>query len=238
MNKAQTLWDKVLPNQTNNNHYYRGNSDHYYRALYELVMRTGAIRPPEDSFKLTLSEKVTIEEMASNPIQLRLLEFLVKLTGARHILEIGAFIGLSAMTMARAMPPGGVLTTIEKFEHFAEICRRNFAANGLKDRIHLLEGDAFQVIDTLPKDQQFDLVFIDGNKERYANYMQAVEKRVRKGGLILVDDVLFHGDVLNEPPLTEKGAGVKAFLNLAEGKSEYLRLMLPFSNGLMLMLKQ
>lgn len=237
MNKATRLWDKLLPDQANNNHYYQGKPDQYYRELYELIVRTGGIRSPMESFTLTLSDKVTIEDMASNPVQLRLLEFLVRLTGARRVLEIGAFIGLSAMTMARAMPRGGHLTTIEKFDHFADICRRNFSANGLSDRITLLEGDAFEVLDGPLEDEPFDMVFIDGNKERYGSYFEEVEARVRSGGLILVDDVLFHGDVLNQPPSTEKGAGVRAFLELAAKRTDYLRLVVPFSNGLMLMLK-
>jgi caffeoyl-CoA O-methyltransferase len=230
-----TLWDKLLPDQPLNNQYFRGQD--YHHALYDLIVRTGGLRPPTETFKLALSDKVSIEEMASNPVQLRFLELIVRLLGARRVIEIGAFIGLSAMTMARAMPPGGKLTTIEKFDHFADICRRNFAANGLADRIEVVQGDAFELIDNLPRDELFDLAFIDGNKERYAHYFEVLEPRVRSGGLILVDDVLFHGDVLNARPETEKGEGVKAFMELAARRSDYLRLTLPICNGLMLMQK-
>jgi predicted O-methyltransferase YrrM len=235
MTSELTLWDKLLPDQPLNNQYYQGQD--YYRALYDLIGRTSGLKPPTEVFKLALSDKVTIEEMASNPLQLRLLEFLVRLTGARRILEIGAFIGLSAMTMARAMPPGGKLITIEKFDHFADVCRRNFAANGLSDRIELVQGDAFEIIEKLPRDEPLDIAFIDGNKERYAHYFEAIEARVRSGGLILVDDVLFHGDVLNRTPQTEKGAGVRSFMDLAAKGDRYLRLTLPICNGLMMMLK-
>lgn len=230
-----TLWDKLLPDQPLNNQYFQGQD--YYRALYDLIVRTSGLRPPTETFKLALSDKVTIEEMASNPVQLRLLELIVRLIGARRIIEIGAFIGLSAMTMAQAMPAGGKLTTIEKFDHFADICRRNFAANGLADRIDVIQGDAFELIDALPRDELFDLAFIDGNKERYAHYFEVLEPRVRPGGLILVDDVLFHGDVVNPQPKTEKGEGVKAFMELAARRANYLRLTLPICNGLMLMQK-
>jgi caffeoyl-CoA O-methyltransferase len=230
-----TLWDKLLPDQPLNNHYFHGQD--YHRALYDLIMRTGGLRPPTENFKIGLSDKVSIEEMASNPVQLRFLELIVRLLGARRIIEIGAFIGISAMTMARAMPPGGKLTTIEKFDHFADICQRNFVANGLADRIEVVQGDAFELIDKLPRDELFDLAFIDGNKERYAHYFEVLEPRVRSGGLILVDDILFHGDVLNPRPETEKGEGVKAFMELAAGRSDYLRLALPICNGLMLMQK-
>jgi caffeoyl-CoA O-methyltransferase len=234
MNKALTLSDKLLPDQPLNNEYY-GGSD-YHRELYDLIATSSGLTTAPEAFTLALSDKFTIEEMASNPVQLRLLELFVRLIGATRVLEIGAFIGLSAMTMARAMPAGGKLTTIEKFDHFAEICRRNFAANGLADRIDVLEGDAFDVIGRLPSDTRFDLAFIDGNKERYADYFRLVEPLVRPGGVILVDDVLFHGDVLNATPKTAKGEGVQAFMRLAAGLGNF-RAMLPVCNGLMVILK-
>ncbi len=236
MYSARTLWDKLLPDQPLNNQYYGGKD--YYQALYNLIVQTSGLQPPTETFKLTLSNKVTIEEMASNPVQLRFLEFIVRLMGARRIIEIGAFIGLSAMTMARAMPAGGKLVTIEKFDHFADICRRNFEANGLADKIQVSQGDAFELIDALPRDELFDLAFIDGNKERYAHYFEVLEPLVRPGGLIMVDDVLFHGDVLNTPPKTEKGEGARKFMDLAAKRDRYVRLTLPICNGLMLMLKQ
>src|SRR6185436_17283891 len=103
--------------------------------------------PADKAFELLLSDTASVEEMASNPVQLRLLELIVRLTGAKRAIEIGAFIGLSAMVMARAMPAGGKLFTIEKFAHFADICRRNVAVNGLSERIEVIEGDALEVIE-------------------------------------------------------------------------------------------
>ena len=203
MKNPLTVWDKLIPDQPRNNEYYCGSD--YCRALYDLITRVSGLQPTLEAFNLVLSDKATLEEMGSNRVQLRLLELIVRLTGAKRVIEIGAFIGLSAMTMARAMPAGGKLITIEKFDGFVEICRPNVAANGLSDRIEVLEGDAFEVLDRLPRDQPFDLAFIDGNKERYARLFEALEPRVRPGGVILVDDVLFHGDVLNSPPKTGKG---------------------------------
>ena len=160
--------------------------------------------------------------MASNPVQLRFLDLIVRLLQPKRIIEIGAFIGLSAMTMARAMPAGGKLTTIEKFDHFADICRRNFATNGLADRITVVQGDAFEALDKVPKGELFDLAFIDGNKERYADYFEMLEPRVRSGGLILVDDVFFHGDVLNAQAHDREGRGLQA-LHGACGPAQQLR---------------
>jgi predicted O-methyltransferase YrrM len=235
MKMTMTLADKLLPDQPLNNEYYGGSG--YHRDLYDLIAESSGLVPPTEAFTLALSDKFTIEEMASNPVQLRLLELFVRLLGAKSIIEIGAFIGLSAMTMARAMPAGGKLITIEKFDHFADICRRNVAANGLADRIEVMEGDALDAIGRIPQDTRFDLAFIDGNKERYVDHFRLLEPYVRPGGLILVDDVFFHGDALNATPKTAKGEGVKTFMRMAAGLGDRFRAVLPVCNGLMVIQK-
>lgn len=231
------LWDKILPDQPINNDHYAAAPDAYHKLLFQEIARSSGLQMPVDDFKLELSDKVPYEAMASSPVGLRFLQLLVKMTGARRVLEIGAFIGLSAMSMARALPKGGEVVTIEKFDHFAAIARNNFKNNGLADKITLMDGDAFAVIDRLPKDKLFDMVFIDGNKERYAHYFQALEPLLRPGGLAVIDDSLFHGDVLNTKPKSEKGQGVKDFLDVAAGCKDWLRLLVPISNGTMLMIK-
>lgn len=226
-----------MPPQPLNNEYFSGSSGDYYRLLFDLILRSSDVKLPTDDFDLELTEKFSLAEMASNPIGLRFLQMMVKLSRARRVIEIGAFIGLSAMSMARVLPKDGKVVSIEKFDYFAGICRRNFARNGLSDRIELLEGDAFEVIERLPKDELFDVAFIDGNKERYAHYLKALEPVLRPGGLAIIDDCLFHGDVLNATPKTEKGAGAKEALELAANLKGWLRLMLPISNGIMLLIK-
>ena len=235
--RIPNLWDKILPDQPPNTEFFAGAPETYYRALFETIVHASGIRPPIQDFDLELSDRVPYEVMASNPIGLRLLQVLVALTGARRVFEVGTYIGLSAMAMARALPPGGEIVTVEKFDHFAGIARRNFARNRLADRIRLIEGDAFEVIGGLLETDPFDIIFIDGNKERYAEYFDALEPMLRPGGLAIIDDCLFHGDVLNERPRTEKGAGVKAFMRLSSGLTDWMRLAIPISNGVMLMIK-
>jgi len=229
--------DKMLPDQPLHTDQYAGTREAFFPALFETIKRVSAIELPYDELDLVTSDKFTVEEMGSNPIALRFLQLLIRLSRARRLLEIGAFIGVSAMYMAKALPPGGEVVTIEKFDHFANICRRNFARNGLADRITLLEGDAHEVIDGLPRDQLFDLMFIDGNKERYADYMRRLEPLLAPGGLMVVDDALFHGDALNAHPRTEKGQGVRDCLELAQQWTGYCRVLLPVANGMLLMVK-
>lgn len=231
------LSDKMLPGQPKNNQLFVG-SDFYFR-LFEVICASSEIKPADQEFKLTLSDRVSVEDMASNPIQLRLLELLVKILRPQAILEIGAFIGISAMTMARALPPGGKLYTIEKFEHFADICRKNFRDNNLDQRIELINGDAMDVLDALlVTTSKIDMVFIDGNKENYADYFMKVAPHVRPGGLVLVDDVFFHGDVVNAMASTEKGRGCWEFMQLAKEEHGWCKLALPICNGLMIMMKR
>jgi len=207
------------------------------QSLYDAIVATSGIAQPHEEFALKLSDRFTVEEMASNPVSLRFLQLLVKMIGARRILEIGAFIGVSTMYFAKALPPGGEVVSIEKFDEFAKICQANFQRNGLADRIRLLVGDAHAVLRTLPGDETFDLIFIDGNKERYADYFHMTEPLLAPGGLIVVDDALFHGDALNAAPTTEKGAGSKALLAAAAAAHGYDRLLMPFANGMMLLFK-
>ncbi|MFQ5514334.1 MAG: O-methyltransferase [Myxococcota bacterium] len=236
--RALTLWDKLLPNQRANNHLYVGEKESYAAKLFSLISDASDLVAHEEDLVIERSSRFPLEDMASNPVGLRLLQLLVRLTAAERVLEIGAFVGISAMYMARALPASGKLISIEKFDEFAEIARRNFRANGLDDRIDLYLGDAAEVIRTLPPELEFDLIFIDGNKERYALYFEALEPRLRRGGLFVVDDVLFHGDVLNSRPGTAKGRGVQEFLALAKRAKSFLRLVLPVGNGVMLLLKQ
>src|SRR5438445_480702 len=142
------------------------------QSLYDAICQASGIVSPHEEFALEYSNQFTVEEMASNPVSLRFFQFLVRVSGARRVLEIGAFIGLSAMAFARALPDGGEVVTIEKFDRFAAIARRNFEKNGLADKIRLIVGDASDILASLRSVPLFDIVFIDGNKECYRAYME------------------------------------------------------------------
>lgn len=229
--------DKLLPNQQAHAHSFKDGPD-YAAALYDTICHASRIAVPDEEFTLEKADEFTIEEMASNPVTMRFLQFLIHVSGAKRVLEIGAFVGVSAMCFARALPKGGHVVTIEKFEKFAAIARRNFASNGLAHHITLIEGDAFEVIDRLPRDEPFDLVFIDGNKERYKDYFVKTEPLLSPTGISLIDDCFFHGDAINKEPTSDKGRGVRAFLDYAATRDDYLRVALPLANGLMMMTRR
>ena len=228
--------DKLLPDQPE--HAYHFGDGDLMQSLYDAICQASGIVSPHEEFALEYSDQFTVEEMASNPVSLRFFEFLAHVSGARRVLEIGAFIGVSAMTFARALPAGSEVVTIEKFDRFADIARRNFEKNGLADKIRLIVGDASEVLASLRGGPPFDIVFIDGNKERYRDYMVATAPLLSPRGLMIVDDVFFHGDAVRAVPTTEKGRGVKTALEHAAGLDGWLRIVLPVANGILLMTRR
>jgi caffeoyl-CoA O-methyltransferase len=229
--------DGLLPDQKAQSFLYTDGGD-YVSVLYDAICRSSGILSPYQEFKLEKTDMFTLEEMASNPVSLRLLQFLIQISGVKRVLEIGSFIGMSAMCFAKVLPRGGEVVTIEKFDHFAAIARRNFTANGLADRITLMEGDAFEIIESLPQDRKFDMIYIDGNKERYKDYFVMTEPLLAPRGISIVDDCFFHGDVVNAKPSGEKGSGTKAFLDYAATRADYQRIALPLANGIMMMTRR
>ena len=230
------FWDKFLPDQPEHCHLFKG--DDYIPKLYEAICLSSGIASPHEELVLEQTEMFSVEEMASNPVSLRFFQFLIRVARVRRVLEIGAFIGVSAMYFAKALPADGKVVSIEKFDHFADIARRNFAANGLENKIDLHHGDAFEVIDRLPVDEPFDMVFIDGNKERYLDYVQKSLPLLAPSGIVIVDDCFFHGDVANPVPVDPKGAGTRAFLDWAAEQEGWTRIALPVANGIFMMVRQ
>jgi len=223
--------DLFLVNQEFARYLYRDPAP-YEDALYKLVSGYAtAFRP--DGLKITSSPKVGFEEMSSPPFLLAFLNTVIKLAGVKTVLEIGAFVGHTAMQFARMVGSDGHVTTIEVFKEFADIARTNFAQNGFEGRITLLEGNAGTVLTGLPK-RSFDLVFIDGAKQSYLDYALIAEGLITKKGVIIVDDVFFHGDAVNAAPTTEKGIGCKKLLEHYHADQNFEHLLLPLRNGLLL----
>ncbi len=236
--KVLAYHDKILPIQDFVIDHFKGNPAEVFPRLFKACSRFSGFQLPEERFKLHTTEMFSLAQMGSNPVSLQFLEFIVKIVGAKKLLEIGSFIGVSGMCLASAGGPDSKLTTIEKFPHFAEIAKKNFVDNKLDSRINLLVGDAFELLPEVKKQGPFDFVFIDGNKERYDNYLEEFAPLTSKGGVIIVDDTLFHGDVLNDKPLTEKGQGVLKCLEYSESLKGFFKLLMPLSNGMLLLYKE
>jgi caffeoyl-CoA O-methyltransferase len=132
--------------------------------------------------------------MLSGPLQGKFLEILSLLLRPRRVLEIGTFMGYSALCLAAGLPEEGRLHTIELREEDADLAAENFRRANCQDRIILHRGNALAIIPGLK--EVWDLVFIDADKTGYVEYYKLVLPRLRAGGLIIADNVLFHGEVL------------------------------------------
>ena len=238
MSTAQLSFrDTVLPSQPILQREFEGDEGSFYTALHEAVVTFSGLKFPTEEFHLQQSPQVSIEAMASSPMILRFLQLLILLKQPKRVLELGTFLGISTMQMARVLPEGGRIVTMEKYDHFADLARQNFLTNGLAHKIQLIQGDAFAELQKLDRAERFDMIFLDGNKERYDEYFPLLDAHLVPQGLLVVDDVLYHGDVLNERPKSEKGIGVRKLLERVKARADYQKAMLPVGNGLLLMVK-
>lgn len=227
--------EKVLPNQEFFKYLYKGEAP-FETALYNLLL---SYAPSFDTkgFDLVTPREIDFEEMSSPPWQLAILGTILKLTGAKTVLEIGTFIGNSAMQFAKMVGEDGHVTTIELGKEFADLARENFKRNGLEKRITLHQGSAGEILDGL-KPESFDMVFVDGSKQDYLDYSLKSEKLLTKRGMIIVDDVFFHGDALNSTPTTDKGRGCKDVLDHYQSKPGFDKMLLPVANGILVLFKK
>ncbi|HUR11159.1 MAG TPA: O-methyltransferase [Flavitalea sp.] len=178
----------------------------------------------------------TDPQMLSGHLQGKFLEIFSILLKPRRILEIGTFTGYSALCMAKGLLNDGELHTIEIREETAAIAKANFSRSIEHEKIILHVGNALQIIQTL--DESWDLVFIDADKINYKAYYQLVLPRVRKGGVILADNVLFHGEVLEEPVTGKNAKAIQAFNEYVLNDHSVDRVMLTVRDGLFLFRKK
>jgi len=174
--------------------------------------------------------------MLSGHVQGKLLELLSVLIKPRRILEIGSFTGYSAICLSKGLVPGGALHTIELREEDAAIARQNFNLSEAKDKIILHIGNALDIIPTLA--EEWDLVFIDADKTGYIDYYRMIVPRLKKGAVILADNVLFHGEVLEEPLKGKNAKAIQAFNEYVQQDEAVDQLLLTVRDGLMLMIKK
>lgn len=172
------------------------------------------------------------DQMMVGLLEGRFLEMLVWLSGARRVLEIGCFTGYSALSMAAALPPEGTITTCELDPDRAAIARRHFAASPWADRIDLIEGPALESLTLLMG--PFDLVFIDADKVNYAKYYEIVLPLLSERGLIVADNVLWSGAVLDESDQSDATKAIRAFNDMVVNDPRVTCVMATVRDGVLL----
>jgi caffeoyl-CoA O-methyltransferase len=173
--------------------------------------------------------------MLSGHVQGKFLEMVSHMIRPRRILEIGTFTGYSALCLVKGLEKGGLLHTLELREEDANAAKAYFDRSFFKDQIILHIGDALELIGEI--DEWWDLVFIDADKENYINYFNLVLPKLRPNGFILADNVLFHGQVLEDPVKGKNAKAIQAFNDFVAGRDDVERMLLPLRDGLYLIRK-
>jgi caffeoyl-CoA O-methyltransferase len=185
--------------------------------------------------------RMPFPRMLSGHMQGLLLQMISHMIRPEHILEIGTFTGYSAICLAQGLSENGIMDTIEVNPELEEVIRDYFKEAGLEKKINLHLGDALAILPSLHpgKDEIYDLVFIDADKEQYLEYYHNIFAKVKKGGFILVDNVLWGGKALARPPAADKEAsGVYSFNEFIKTDNRVERLLLPLRDGLMILRKR
>lgn len=176
-------------------------------------------------------QKILQPRMLSGHFQGRVLSMLSKIINPKNILEIGTYTGYAALCLAEGLQENGTLDTIDIKEELVSIQQKYFDLSPWKNQITAHLGEALQIIPTL--DRKFDLVFIDADKENYINYFNMIVPMMNKGGIILSDNVLWSGKILEE--LNPKDMSTKILLEYNKIVNEDSRVetvLLPIRDGL------
>jgi predicted O-methyltransferase YrrM len=175
--------------------------------------------------------------MLSGHIQGKILEMVCHMIQPNRALEIGTFTGYSAIAMAQGLPDDAMIYTIEVNEEMATFIDEFVAKSGLENKIRLIMGDALEIIPTL--DEVFDLVFIDADKEQYVDYYKLAKQKLRPGGFIIADNVIWSGKVLERSSKTDKETqGIVAFNEFVKNDTDVEQVMLSIRDGLLLIRKK
>lgn len=189
--------------------------------------------PPEPLAAVAAATRETMPSpgMMSGRVEAQLLEALIAVSGARRVLEVGTFTGFGALTMAAALPDDGEVVTLEKDEETAAIARENFAASEHGAKIRLILGDAREQLAKL--DGPFDLVYIDAWKTDYPHYYDAAVPLLSPRGIIVADNVLRRGRVL-DPGADDSVRAVHEFNERVQADERVHNALLTVGDGLML----
>jgi len=179
---------------------------------------------PEDEAldKIVANSKANgLRDMAVSPAQGKFLNLLARSIGAKRILEVGTLGGYSTTWLARAVPEDGTVTTLEIDPKCVRVATENLTAVGLVHKVNIILGSAVETIETLsPTPAPFDLVFIDADKQGNATYFKHAKRLVRKGGVIIVDNVVQNGKVADPENKGDRVEGSRRFIQAIKGDSE------------------
>jgi len=159
---------------------------------------------------------------------------LTRIHGARDVVEIGTFTGYSSICFARGLPEDGTLLALDISEEWTSVARRYWERAGVAERITLRIGPALESLRELPTEPQFDIAFLDADKEGYVDYWEELVPRIRPGGLLLADNTLSHGRVVDPDNTSASVQGIRDFNSLLVSDERVNQVLLPIGDGLTL----
>ena len=186
--------------------------------------------------RLETTRTRSFPQMISGPLQGRLLALLAKIAGARRVLEIGTFVGYSALCFAEALPPGGEVITLDSDPKVRSITERHFARVPYGHKIKLRIGKALKLLTEIRG--PFGLVYIDADKLNYARYYDAVFSKVRKEGLIVADNLFWSGAVLDRKVQDPDTRALRTFAAKVRRDRRVEPILLTVRDGLMVIRKK
>ncbi len=213
-------------------------SFHLSPEIHGYIVEHGT--PPDDVQRALIDRTKQLPNamMQIAPEQGAFMSVLTRLVGARHAVEVGTFTGYSSLCIARGLPAGGKLLCCDVNEEWTAIAREYWAKAGVADRIELRLAPALETLDALPAGEQFDLAFIDADKVNYRNYYEAILPRLRRNGVILVDNTLWMGTVIDPTVTDDDTVAIRAFNDFVASDKRVDCVQLPISDGLTLLRKR
>ena len=174
-----------------------------------------------------------IQRMQISEIQGHFLQLIIKINNVRNCLEIGTFTGFSALTMALALPNGGKITTLDHVAKIVHVAKNFFKKGNLDNKIEVVISPALETLKKFSQEgKKFDLIFIDADKGNYKNYYELSLNLINKEALIIVDNVLWHGDV-SKKNVTDKQTNVmREFNKYIKDDNRVEKVILPLGDGL------
>lgn len=195
-----------------------------------------------DSLLRELAEETAtlgaLAAMQISPEQGTLMGMLARAIGARSAVEVGTFTGYSSICVARALPDDGRLLCLDTSEEWTSVARRYWERAGVTDKITLKLAPAADTLAALPASESFDFAFIDADKENYRLYYEEILKRMRRDGLILIDNVLWYGRVVDPSDQTSSTAAIREINDFVATDERVEAVMLAISDGLTIVRKK
>ncbi len=172
-----------------------------------------------------------IKRMQIDPTQCHFLHLIIKVTNIKNVLEIGTFTGLSALSISLALPDDGKLTTLDKNEETNKIALGFFEKANQNHKIQTITKPALDSLEDI-KNNKFDMVFIDADKINYKKYYEKSLRLLNKGGLIIVDNVLWHGEVADEKNNEKLTINIKEFNKFVSEDNRVEQIIIPLGDGM------